>query len=128
MAEDITINPKQIAILRAQLQAANERLLGTVRPKLDTRHTGVRQFYISPAAYIDTTLRWLVFPDILSGLMKSVVFAVIIAMVGCYMGLSTTGGTQGVGRATTQSVVVCSVLVLATDFLLTRVFFTFLIK
>ncbi len=61
--------------------------------------------------------------DIITGLIKPVVFGGIIAMVGCYMGLNTTGGTQGVGRATTQSVVVCSVLVLASDFLLTRIFF-----
>jgi phospholipid/cholesterol/gamma-HCH transport system permease protein len=61
--------------------------------------------------------------DIIGGLIKPVVFGFIIAMVGCYLGLSTSGGTQGVGRSTTQSVVVCSVLILASDFLLTRIFF-----
>src|SRR5207249_9609759 len=64
--------------------------------------------------------------EIIAGMIKPVVFGFIIAMVGSYLGLNTSGGTQGVGRSTTQSVVVCSVLVLATDFLLTRVFFTFL--
>jgi phospholipid/cholesterol/gamma-HCH transport system permease protein len=64
--------------------------------------------------------------DIVGGLIKPVVFGFIIAMTGCYMGLNTTGGTQGVGRSTTQSVVICSVLVLFSDFLLTRVFFAFL--
>ena len=43
-------------------------------------------------------------------------------MVACYRGLNTTGGTEGVGRATTQAVVVASVLVLATDFFLTKLF------
>jgi len=61
--------------------------------------------------------------DIIGGLIKPIVFGFIIAMVGCYLGLNTKGGTQGVGRATTQAVVVCSVMILATDFLLTRVFF-----
>jgi len=61
--------------------------------------------------------------DIIGGLIKPVVFGFIIAMVGCYLGLNTTGGTQGVGRATTQAVVVCSVMILASDFLMTRLFF-----
>ena len=61
--------------------------------------------------------------DIIGGIIKPVVFGFIIAMVGCYLGLNTSGGTQGVGKATTQSVVVCSVLILASDFLLTRLFF-----
>ena len=64
--------------------------------------------------------------DIIGGLIKPVVFGFIIAMVGCYLGLNTTGGTQGVGKATTQSVVVCSVMILAADFLLTRLFFAIL--
>jgi len=64
--------------------------------------------------------------DIIGGLIKPLIFGLIITLVGCYMGLATTGGTQGVGRATTQSVVVCSVLVLAADFLLTKIFFTIL--
>lgn len=64
--------------------------------------------------------------DIIGGLIKPVVFGFLITMVGCYQGLSTTGGTQGVGKSTTQSVVICSVLVLASDFMLTRIFFTFL--
>ena len=65
--------------------------------------------------------------DIVSGaLVKPFIFGFLIAMVGCYMGLTTTGGTQGVGRSTTQSVVVCSVCVLASDFLLTKIFFAIL--
>jgi len=78
--------------------------------------------------YFTSSIDALSLSDIVSGLIKPFVFGYIIAMVGCYMGLSTTGGTQGVGRSTTQSVVICSVLVLASDFLLTRLFFTFLIK
>ena len=62
------------------------------------------------------------FGDIAMGLAKPMVFAIIIATVGCYQGLRVRGGTQGVGRATTSAVVISSVLVLITDFFLTRVF------
>lgn len=78
--------------------------------------------------YFSSSIDALKFSDIISGLIKPFVFGYLIAMVGCYMGLSTTGGTQGVGRSTTQSVVVCSVLILFSDFLLTRLSFAFLIK
>lgn len=73
--------------------------------------------------YFTSAIDALTLNDIITGLIKPIVFGGIIAMVGCYRGLNTTGGTQGVGRATTESVVVCSVLVLASDFLLTRIFF-----
>jgi phospholipid/cholesterol/gamma-HCH transport system permease protein len=49
-----------------------------------------------------------------------VVFGFILASVGCYMGLSTRGGTQGVGVSTTRSMVVGSVLILASDFFMTK--------
>lgn len=60
--------------------------------------------------------------DLFTGLAKPVVFGFIITTVSCYRGLTTRGGTEGVGRATTQSVVISSVLVLATDFFLTKLF------
>ncbi|HSF20350.1 MAG TPA: ABC transporter permease [Vicinamibacteria bacterium] len=56
--------------------------------------------------------------DLFMGLAKPFVFGYIIATVGCYQGLTTTGGTRGVGESTTQSVVVASVLILATDYFL----------
>jgi phospholipid/cholesterol/gamma-HCH transport system permease protein len=63
----------------------------------------------------------LVVNDIVMGLSKPVVFGFIVSSVGCYMGLRTEGGTQGVGVATTRSVVVGSVLILAADFFMTKV-------
>lgn len=63
----------------------------------------------------------LVFGDIVMGLTKPIFFGFIIATVGCYFGLSTTGGTQGVGRSTTQAVVVASVLILISDLFVTQV-------
>src|SRR5881296_4000812 len=63
--------------------------------------------------------------DIVLGLVKPAVFGFIIAMVGCYAGFQTKGGTVGVGRSTTQSMVSSSILILATDFLLTKLFMAF---
>jgi phospholipid/cholesterol/gamma-HCH transport system permease protein len=60
------------------------------------------------------------FSDIMQGFTKSVVFAFILSTVGCYQGLNVRGGTQGVGRATTQAVVVSSVLIIVADTFLTR--------
>jgi phospholipid/cholesterol/gamma-HCH transport system permease protein len=62
----------------------------------------------------------LVNEDVTMGLVKPLIFGFIIATVGCYYGLSTKGGTQGVGRATTQAVVAASVLILVVDFFVTR--------
>jgi phospholipid/cholesterol/gamma-HCH transport system permease protein len=60
------------------------------------------------------------FADLMQGLMKSVVFGFLLATVGCYKGLTVRGGTQGVGRATTQSVVISSVLIIVADLFLTK--------
>jgi phospholipid/cholesterol/gamma-HCH transport system permease protein len=56
--------------------------------------------------------------DLFMGLVKPIVFGYIIVSVGCYKGLTTTGGTRGVGESTTQSVVAASILILATDYFL----------
>jgi phospholipid/cholesterol/gamma-HCH transport system permease protein len=60
------------------------------------------------------------FPDIVQGLVKPLFFGYIIASIGCFYGMRTTGGTQGVGRSTIQAVVTASVLIIFVDFLLTR--------
>jgi phospholipid/cholesterol/gamma-HCH transport system permease protein len=60
--------------------------------------------------------------DVTQGLLKPFVFAVVIALVGCYYGMHASGGTQGVGRATTQAVVTASVLVFVINVLITRFF------
>ncbi len=66
--------------------------------------------------------------EIIGGLIKPIVFGFIIALIGCYMGLSTTGGTVGVGRATTRSVVVSSILIIAVDFLLSKLIISLLLQ
>src|SRR6266853_6100439 len=62
----------------------------------------------------------LVFQDVFMGLVKPVLFGFIIATIGCFYGMTARGGTQGVGRATTQAVVASSVLILVLDFFVTR--------
>lgn len=62
----------------------------------------------------------LVFQDVFMGLIKPLLFGFIIATIGCYYGMTSRGGTQGVGRATTQAVVASSVIILATDLLVTK--------
>jgi phospholipid/cholesterol/gamma-HCH transport system permease protein len=54
------------------------------------------------------------------GLVKPVLFGFIIASIGCYYGMSARGGTQGVGRATTQAVVAASILIVVVDLFVTR--------
>lgn len=70
--------------------------------------------------YFHSAYQSLVFADIFQGLIKPVFFGFIISTVGCFYGMSTKGGTQGVGRATTQAVVVSSVLIIASDFVISR--------
>jgi phospholipid/cholesterol/gamma-HCH transport system permease protein len=60
------------------------------------------------------------FSDLMQGFTKSMLFAFILATVGCYQGLNVRGGTQGVGRATTQAVVVSSVMIIIADTFLTK--------
>jgi phospholipid/cholesterol/gamma-HCH transport system permease protein len=79
----------------------------------------ITKFGIRPSLYIDKTIYFLDPPDILSGLVKAFFFGIIIAIVSCYKGLSCEGGAQGVGRATTNSVVISSILILVIDYFLT---------
>lgn len=77
---------------------------------------------ISTSQYWTSAYQALAYNDIVQGLLKPFVFAFVISLVGCYYGLRTTGGTQGVGRATTQAVVVASVWVFILTALVTRIF------
>jgi phospholipid/cholesterol/gamma-HCH transport system permease protein len=70
--------------------------------------------------YWSNAWQTLVFADVFMGLAKPIVFGFIVATVGCYYGLSTKGGTQGVGRSTTQAVVASMILIIAVDVFVTR--------
>jgi phospholipid/cholesterol/gamma-HCH transport system permease protein len=71
-------------------------------------------------AYWNTTAYWVVPRDFLMGVTKSFFFGGIVTLIGCYNGLSTTGGTEGLGRATTATVVHCTMGVIISDFFLTK--------
>ena len=60
------------------------------------------------------------FADIMQGMIKPIVYGFILATIGCYKGLTVRGGTQGVGRATTQAVVVSNIMIIAADVFLTK--------
>ena len=70
--------------------------------------------------YFHSAYQALQYPDVLQGLVKPLFFGFIIATIGCFYGMNTRGGTQGVGRSTTQAVVVSSVLIIAVDFVISR--------
>ena len=76
---------------------------------------------LSSTGYFSSAFNGLNFADVVGGLIKPVFFGAIIAIVGCHCGLRTYGGTQGVGRSTTQAVVNASVLILVFDYLLSQI-------
>ena len=70
--------------------------------------------------YFSTAWQALRFPDVVQGLVKPLFSGFIIASIGCFYGMKTTGGTEGVGRATIQAVVTSSVLIIFVDFIVTH--------
>jgi len=82
---------------------------------------------ISPAMYLAMMAQSLSVKDIITGLVKTIFFGAIIALVGCYYGLHVKGGAEGVGKATTRSVVVSFILIIMCDCLFTTVFY-FILK
>ncbi len=72
--------------------------------------------------YWNSAWRALAWNDVTQGLLKPLVFAIVVSLIGCFYGLRTTGGTQGVGRSTTQAVVAATILILVLDLLITKIF------
>src|SRR2546429_7102663 len=75
-------------------------------------------------AYWNTTTYWVVPKDFLTGIGKSVFFGGVVTLIGCYNGLPAPGGTEGLGRATTATVVHVTMGVIVSDFFLTKLFLT----
>ncbi len=84
----------------------------------------VYQLQVASSVYWTSIVEGLYLQDAWMGLIKPFVFGFVIVSIGCHVGLRTRGGTQGVGRATTNAVVAGSVAVLAVDFFLTRLLIT----
>lgn len=83
----------------------------------------VHKLGFNPATYIKSTVDFLQTKDVVSGLVKASVFGFIIALMGCYHGFNSGRGAQGVGQATTNSVVSASILILCFNYLITELFF-----
>jgi len=77
---------------------------------------------IGPQLFLTSTREWVGVDDIISGISKTFFFGLIVVFTGCYIGMNATGGTQGVGRATTRTVVVSLLLIIISDFLLSKLF------
>ena len=84
---------------------------------------GVGNLGISSGLYISKTIDALVLKDIFTGLIKSLAFAGIIGMVGCYQGFIVKGGAEGVGKSTTTAVVLSTILIILADCMFTAIFY-----
>ena len=80
---------------------------------------------VASSVYISSAKDALTYSDIVGGVLKPLVFGFIIAVVSCRAGLRTHGGTVGVGRSTTQAVVMSDILILASDFFLGKLILAF---
>ena len=85
---------------------------------------GVSTLGFNASTYLKNTTDFLEFWDVASGLVKGAVFGFIVALMGCYFGMNSGRGAQGVGAATKAAVVAASVMILAANYVLTRMFFT----
>ena len=84
---------------------------------------GVQSLDFNGSVYIQNTINFLEISDVTSGLIKASVFGFLITLMGCYQGFNSKGGAQGVGKATTNAVVSSSVLILASNYIMTNLFF-----
>lgn len=75
---------------------------------------------VNRVIYLRNTLMYLELWDVMSGLIKAATFGFLIAIIGCWQGLKTEGGAEGVGRATTRTVVIASICILITNFFLSK--------
>jgi len=78
---------------------------------------------LSPSFYLDRTIDAMKNKDIITGLIKSEAFAIVIAIIACYEGLHVEGGAEGVGKGTTRTVVNCIVWVIVVDCIFTAIFY-----
>jgi len=114
--------PRVLACLIAiPILAAAANFVGIIGGLL----VGYNDLGLDPIFYVQKVLQTLTVADFISGFLKTPVFALVIAIVACYYGLNVKGGTQGVGSATTKSVVTSSITILVGDYFLTKFFWIF---
>ncbi len=112
------VTPRVIAtVLMLPLLTAMADLIGLVGGYVVSYFT----LRLGAVTFWTRAIHALEFSDLMQGMTKPIIFGFILSTVGCYYGLTVRGGTQGVGRATTQAVVASSVFILVTNFFLTKV-------
>ena len=116
----LTVPRVLAATLALPLLAAVGNVIGILGGYL----VGTTRLDFNAAVYLTNTVDFLEAADVVSGLVKAAVFGFIVALMGCYHGMNSGRGAQGVGRATTNAVVSSSILILASNYLLTEVFFS----
>jgi phospholipid/cholesterol/gamma-HCH transport system permease protein len=84
---------------------------------------GVGVLNINSGIFVKNIYRYLDLDDIFNGLIKAACFGLILSLIGCYKGFNTRGGAEGVGRATTEAVVLASISILISDYFLTAIMF-----
>ncbi len=84
---------------------------------------GVKLLGINEGIFVSKMVKYVDLEDIYNGLVKAAVFGLILSLISCYKGFYTKGGAEGVGRATTEAVVVSSITILISDYLLTSLMF-----
>jgi phospholipid/cholesterol/gamma-HCH transport system permease protein len=84
---------------------------------------GVGVLNINAGVFVKNIYKYVELNDIFNGLIKAAVFGLILSLVGCYKGFNTRGGAEGVGRATTEAVVLASISILVSDYFLTALMF-----
>ncbi len=84
---------------------------------------GVHILGINSGIFIKNITRLVELNDIYNGLIKAACFGLILSLIGCYKGFNTYGGAEGVGRATTEAVVLASITILISDYFLTAIMF-----
>ncbi|MGI9534552.1 MAG: MlaE family ABC transporter permease [Thermodesulfobacteriota bacterium] len=77
---------------------------------------------IGPKLFLTSTREWVAVSDFLTGISKTIFFGLIVSVTGCYIGMKASGGTQGVGNATTRTVVVSLLLIIICDLVLSKLF------
>jgi phospholipid/cholesterol/gamma-HCH transport system permease protein len=85
--------------------------------------SGVIILRINAGAYVANMEKYVELNDIYHGIIKAAVFGLILSVIGCYKGYTTSGGAEGVGKATTQSVVLATITILMANYLLTAAMF-----
>jgi phospholipid/cholesterol/gamma-HCH transport system permease protein len=84
---------------------------------------GVKLLGINEGAFISKMIKYVDLEDIYNGLIKAAVFGIILSVISCYKGFYTKGGAEGIGRSTTEAVVLSSVTILMADYIITSLLF-----